>query len=181
MDGGGWCHVSCKILEWHGSLARTSFNTTQSVNEMKRHGINPTHCVLTQVESVTQHSLSSNASGLHAITPRFTKYVASSLCSPKKILEGWTKMKSGFSTDFSMVSSPNRLLTPLKKCFEHPDFIFCSSFQNLRLGWIKLPLTASKDRSERLVRPSQIFVWEGCNCEGDIPRDTSHSVELKMI
>ena len=24
-----------------------------------------------------------------------------------------------------------------EKCFENPDFIFCSSFQNIRLGWIK--------------------------------------------
>jgi hypothetical protein len=35
----------------------------------------------------------------------------------------------------------------LEKCCENPDFIFCSSFQNLRLGWIKF------------VRPSKIFVW----------------------
>jgi hypothetical protein len=26
----------------------------------------------------------------------------------------------------------------IEKCFENPDFIFCSSFQNLRLGAIKL-------------------------------------------
>ncbi len=46
------------------------------------------------------------------------------------------KMKSGFSTDFSMVRSPNRVLTPLKSAsFE----IRISSF----------------------VHPSQIFVWEG--------------------
>jgi hypothetical protein len=60
-----------------------------------------------------------------------------------KIWEGGTnqeqKMKSGFSTDFSMVRSPNRVLTHLKKAsFENPDFLFCSSFQNLRLGGIKL-------------------------------------------
>jgi hypothetical protein len=28
----------------------------------------------------------------------------------------------------------------LEKCFENPDFIFCSSFQNLRLGGVKLDL-----------------------------------------
>jgi hypothetical protein len=46
------------------------------------------------------------------------------------------KVKSGFSTDFSMVSCPNRALTPLKSAsFE----IRISSF----------------------VHPSKIFVWEG--------------------
>ena len=46
------------------------------------------------------------------------------------------KMKSVFSTDFSIVSSPNRVLTPLKSAsFE----IRISSF----------------------VPPSKIFVWEG--------------------
>jgi len=49
------------------------------------------------------------------------------------------KMKSRFSTDFSMVRSPNRVLTPLKSAsFENPDVIFCSAFPNLRLGVIKL-------------------------------------------
>ena len=52
------------------------------------------------------------------------------------------KMKSRFSTDFSMVRSQNRVLTPLKSAsFENPDVIFCnkfcSSFPNLRLGGIK--------------------------------------------
>ncbi len=42
------------------------------------------------------------------------------------------KMTSGVSIDFSMVRSPNWVRTPLEKCFETPDFIFCSSFQNLR-------------------------------------------------
>jgi len=45
-------------------------------------------------------------------------------------------MKSGFSTDFSTIRSPNRVLTPLKSAsFE----IRISSF----------------------VPPSEIFVWEG--------------------
>jgi len=47
------------------------------------------------------------------------------------------KMTSIFSIDFSMVHSPNRVLTPLKSAsFENTDCIFCSSFQNLRLGSI---------------------------------------------
>ena len=41
-------------------------------------------------------------------------------------------MKSGFSQHFSMVTHA------LEKCFENPHFIFCSSFQNLRLGSIRL-------------------------------------------
>ena len=44
-------------------------------------------------------------------------------------------MKSGFSQHFSMVRSPNRVLTPLKSAAK----ILISSF----------------------VPPSQIFVWEG--------------------
>jgi len=44
------------------------------------------------------------------------------------------KMKSGFSTDFSMVRSPNRVLTHLKSASN----IRISSFQNLRLGGIKI-------------------------------------------
>jgi hypothetical protein len=51
-------------------------------------------------------------------------------------------MKSVFSTDFSIVSSPNRVLTPLQSAsFE----IRISSF----------------------VPPSKIFVWDGYICEFD--------------
>ena len=35
--------------------------------------------------------------------------------------------------------SPNRVLTPADKDLENAHFIFCSPFQNLRLGSIKLP------------------------------------------
>jgi hypothetical protein len=35
-------------------------------------------------------------------------------------------------------SSPKLSTHALEKCFEHPGFILCSSFQNLRLGSIKL-------------------------------------------
>jgi hypothetical protein len=45
------------------------------------------------------------------------------------------KMKCGFSTDFSTIRSPNRVLTPLK--------------------------SASKIRISSFVHPSKIFVWEG--------------------
>jgi hypothetical protein len=45
------------------------------------------------------------------------------------------KMTSGFSIDFSMVRSPNRVLTPLK--------------------------SVSKIRISSFVQPSKIFVWEG--------------------
>ncbi len=44
------------------------------------------------------------------------------------------------------------------KSFGNPHFIFCSSFQNLRLGGLKFE---SKKRFETFVRPSKIFVWEG--------------------
>jgi len=59
-----------------------------------------------------------------------------------KMLEGrknvseWWNPDSGFRRKhFSVVRRPNRVLTPMKSAsFENPDFIFCSSFQNLRLG-----------------------------------------------
>ena len=44
-------------------------------------------------------------------------------------------MKSGFSTDFSLVRRPNRVLTPLQ--------------------------SASKIMISSFVPPSKIFVWEG--------------------
>ena len=42
-------------------------------------------------------------------------------------------MMSGFSIDFSMVRSPNRVLTPAEKGLEIAHFIFGNSFQNLRV------------------------------------------------
>jgi len=48
------------------------------------------------------------------------------------------KMKCGFSTDFSTIRSPNRVLTPLK--------------------------SASKIRISSFVHPSKIFVWDGYFC-----------------
>jgi len=79
------------------------------------------------------------------------------------------KMKSRFSIYLSMVRSPNRVLTPFKSAskiwissfvnpskilfspneefarpnqhFRAPDFIFCSPFQNLRLGGLLLFLS----------------------------------------
>ena len=48
-----------------------------------------------------------------------------------KILERVTKddMKCGDSIDFSMVSSPNRVLTPAEKTLENVHFVFCNYFQ----------------------------------------------------
>jgi len=45
-------------------------------------------------------------------------------------------MKSGFSTIEFNDSKPKSSTHALEKCFENQDFIFCSSFQNLRLGWM---------------------------------------------
>jgi len=41
----------------------------------------------------------------------------------------------------------------IEKCIEHPHFIFCSTFQNLRLGSIILPLP-----NEDFGRPDELFV-----------------------
>ncbi len=58
-----------------------------------------------------------------------------SFYAPQTKLEGLTKMKSRFSIYFSMVRSPNPVLTPLKSISK----IWISSF----------------------VNPSKIFVWDG--------------------
>ena len=58
--------------------------------------------------------------------------------SQTKILEGGTKDEIRiFEALFKGVSTRFGLRT-IEKCFENPDFIFCSSFPNLRLGTIKL-------------------------------------------
>jgi hypothetical protein len=58
--------------------------------------------------------------------------------SQTKILEGGTKDEIRiFAALFKGVSTRFGLLT-VEKCCENPDFIFCSSFQNLRLGSIHL-------------------------------------------
>jgi hypothetical protein len=58
--------------------------------------------------------------------------------SQTKILEGGTKDECWlFEALFKVVSTLFGLLT-IEKSVEKPDFIICSSFQNLRLGSIKL-------------------------------------------
>ena len=59
--------------------------------------------------------------------------------SQTKILEGGTKDEIRISKEalFKGVSTRFGLLT-IEKSVENTDFIFCSSFQNLRLGSIKL-------------------------------------------
>ncbi len=57
------------------------------------------------------------------------------LCTPNKDFGKRNKRwNPDFRSTFQWLVAQNRVLTPLKKCFETPDFIFCSSFQNLRLG-----------------------------------------------
>jgi len=61
-----------------------------------------------------------------------------------KILEGWTKDEILiFEWTFNF-SWPKSSTHALEKCFEKSNFIFCSSFQNLRLGGVNF----------------KIFVWE---------------------
>jgi hypothetical protein len=58
--------------------------------------------------------------------------------SQTKIWEGGTKDEIRiFEALFKGVSTRFWLRT-IEKCFENPDFIFCSSFPNLRLGSIKI-------------------------------------------
>jgi len=53
-------------------------------------------------------------------------------------------MKSGFSTDFSIVIGSKSITHAPEKGFENPDFIFCCSFQNLRFASKDLRLGAIK-------------------------------------
>ncbi len=79
----------------------------------------------------------------------------------RRFWKDWQKMKSRFSIYFSMVRAPST--HELKKCFlRNPDFPFCQSFQNLRLGGIKLSSTCTSPwkqglhaRSFNTVDPSR--------------------------
>ena len=48
-----------------------------------------------------------------------------------------------FEALFKGVSTRFGLRT-IEKCFENPDFLFCHSFQNLRLGGVKFMLPQTK-------------------------------------
>jgi hypothetical protein len=66
--------------------------------------------------------------------------------SQTKMLEGWTKDEIRiFEALFKGVSTRFWLRT-IEKSVENPDFIFCSSFQNLRLGSIKFRLISRNYR-----------------------------------
>ncbi len=78
-----------------------------------------------------------NYFNLHMWLTRLSKCSKKNYAPQTKIWKDEQKMKSGFSTVFSMVRSPNRVLMPLKKCFlRNPHFICCFSSQNLRLGGV---------------------------------------------
>jgi len=67
-----------------------------------------------------------------------TKKMAQFYGYQTKILEGWTKEEIRmFEALFKGVSTRFELRT-IETSVEHPDFFFCSSFQNLRLGSIEL-------------------------------------------
>jgi hypothetical protein len=58
--------------------------------------------------------------------------------SQTKILEGGTKDEIRIFEALFHGSWPKLSTHALEKCFENQHFIFCSSFQNLRLGSIKV-------------------------------------------
>ena len=72
------------------------------------------------------------------------------LYAPQKILEDRTKDEMLISIDFSIVRSPNRVLTPAEKGLENAHFIVCNPFQNLRFG------------RHGFLQPSQPFLPLGC-------------------
>ncbi len=66
-----------------------------------------------------------------------------------KILEGGTKDVMRIFDRLFYGSYPKSSTHALEKCFlRNPDFRFCSSFQNLRLGWVHF--------HGSLVYPSQV-------------------------
>jgi hypothetical protein len=67
--------------------------------------------------------------------PAFSRF----LPSQTKILEGWTKDEFLIFEWTFNCSWPKSSTHALEKCFETSHFIFCSSFQNLRLGSIIFP------------------------------------------
>ncbi len=68
-------------------------------------------------------------------------WVSLSLCSPNEDLEWTTKDEIQIFDRLFNCKWPKSSTHALEKCFlrkfRNPDFIFCSSFQNLRLGGIK--------------------------------------------
>jgi len=61
-----------------------------------------------------------------------------------KILEGVTKDEMRIFEALFNGSWPKLSTPALEKCFENPHFIFCYSFQNLRLGGVKCHATSIK-------------------------------------
>jgi hypothetical protein len=94
-------------------------------------------------------SASKSRSGMHVRPSKFfvwESYIClSNFIPPKRrFWKDEQKMKSGFSNHFSRTwvlflgYEPLIGLRTIEKSVEKPDFIFCSSFQNLRLGSINL-------------------------------------------
>ncbi len=67
--------------------------------------------------------------------PAFSRFYQLSAPHPK-ILEGWTEDAIQIFDILFKCSWPKSSTHALEKCFENPDFLFCQSFQNLRLGGI---------------------------------------------
>jgi hypothetical protein len=73
--------------------------------------------------------------------------------SQTKILERGTKDEMRIFEAVFNGSWPKVSTHALEKCFENPHFIFCSSFQNLRLGAINFMLPKRRFwKVERAVR-----------------------------
>jgi hypothetical protein len=65
---------------------------------------------------------------------------AESYAPQTKILQGLTKDEIHIFDVLFNGSYPKYSTRALKKCVENPNFLFCQSFQNLRLGGIKVRL-----------------------------------------
>jgi hypothetical protein len=87
-------------------------------------------------------------------------YPSQTYAPQTKILEGGTKDEIRIFEALFNGSWPKLSTHALEKCFENPDFIFCSSFQNLRLGGVKRRFWKTEHISEQ-VYPSQTKILEG--------------------
>ena len=66
-------------------------------------------------------------------------FLARELYAPQtKILEGGTKDEIRIFDGLFNGTWPKLSTHALQKCFDNPHFLFCSSFQNLRLGGVNL-------------------------------------------
>jgi hypothetical protein len=103
---------------------------------------------------------------------------AESYAPQTKILEGLTKDEIHIFDVLFNGSYPKYSTHALKKCVENPNFLFCQSFQNLRLGGIKvrLFLIATMPATALLAfLVATCFFRHACRCNLLLLADTGYT------